>query len=190
MSVTQMIAATLILSGVALALAPGRHLQISRRVFWTGVALGIFAAVGQGAGAVLSRQAYRVAERAGEHIDGLTAAYQRIIAGLAVGILVWLISRWRGRSEVKERNGEKHLWAWVVTNALAGPAIGVACYQWALSQQPTGIVLPIVALTPLVIIPFSRYVEGERPRKRSLAGGVVAVIGVFILTGGLELLRR
>lgn len=190
MSATQIIAATLILSGVALALAPGRHLQISRKVFWTGVALGILAAIGQGAGAVLSRQAYRVAERAGEHVDGMTAAYQRIIAGLVVGVLVWFITRWNRRSEAKERRSEKYLWAWVVINALAGPAIGVACYQWALSQHGTGVVLPIVALTPLVIIPFSRYVEGERPRKRSLAGGLVAVIGVFILAGGLELFRR
>jgi drug/metabolite transporter (DMT)-like permease len=74
-------------------------------------------------------------------------------------------------------------------NAISGPALGVGCYQWALSQRPAGVVLPIVALTPLVIIPFSRYVEGERPRKRSLAGGAIAVVGVFLLAGGTELLK-
>ena len=47
--------------------------------------------------------------------------------------------------------------------------------------EKSGVVLPIVALTPLVIIPFSRYVEGERPTLRSLAGGVVAVVGVVVL---------
>jgi drug/metabolite transporter (DMT)-like permease len=46
----------------------------------------------------------------------------------------------------------------------------------------------VVALTPLVIIPFSRFVEGERPQRRSLVGGVVAVAGVFILAGGVEAL--
>ena len=66
-------------------------------------------------------------------------------------------------------------------NALAGPAIGVGCYQWALMREKSGVVLSIVALTPLVIIPFSRFVEGERPQKRSLAGGIVAVIGVVVL---------
>jgi drug/metabolite transporter (DMT)-like permease len=75
-------------------------------------------------------------------------------------------------------------------NALTGPAIGVACYQWALMKEKSGVVLPIVALTPLVIIPFSRFVEGERPRKRSLFGGVIAVAGVFILTGGAEMLKK
>jgi drug/metabolite transporter (DMT)-like permease len=70
---------------------------------------------------------------------------------------------------------------WIIANALSGPAIGVGCYQWALMQEKSGVVLPIVALTPLVIIPFSRYVEGERPTKRSLVGGLVAVAGVVLL---------
>ena len=190
MSGTQMIAATLILSGVALALAPGRHLQISRGVFWAGVMFGLFAAIGQGLGAVLSRQAYRIAERAGENVDGLTAAYQRILAGLAVAFIVWMIVKWRVKADAKKSNERGRIWPWVFANALCGPAMGVGCFQWALSQRSTGVVLPIVALTPLVIIPFSRYVEGERPRKRSLAGGVIAVIGVFVLAGGIQLLEQ
>src|SRR6185295_3446348 len=89
-----------------------------------------------------------------------------------------------------ESSGRGAIWLWISINALSGPALGVGCYQWALSLRGTGIVLPIVALTPLVIIPFSRYVEGEKPRKRSLAGGAVAVAGVFILAGGLQLFSR
>jgi len=42
-------------------------------------------------------------------------------------------------------------------------------------------VLPIVAITPLVIIPFSTYLEGERPTVRSLVGGVIAVAGAVAL---------
>jgi drug/metabolite transporter (DMT)-like permease len=190
MSGTQMIAAALILSGVALALAPGGHLQISPRTFWTGVTLGVFAAIGQAFGAVLSRQAYRIAGRAGEHIDGLTAAYQRILAGVAVAVIVWTIARRTGKTDAKEQRDRSRIWPWVFVNALTGPALGVGCYQWALSQRGTGVVLPIVALTPLVIIPFSRYVEGERPRKRSLVGGAIAVIGVFILAGGPKLFKH
>jgi drug/metabolite transporter (DMT)-like permease len=56
-------------------------------------------------------------------------------------------------------------------------------------QEKSGVVLPIVALTPLVIIPFSRFVEGERPSKRSLLGGVIAVIGVIVLADGIPMVR-
>ncbi len=190
MTSTQMIAGFLILCGVALALAPGRHLRISRSVFWIGVAGGIFAAFGQGLGAVMSRQAYRIAERAGEHVDGLTAAYQRILAGLAVAFAFWIVVRARNKEAKADIKEPQNLWLWVVMNGLSGPALGVGCYQWALSERPAGVVLPIVALTPLVIIPFSRYVEGEQLRKRSLAGGAIAVIGVFLLAGGAELLAH
>ena len=80
----------------------------------------------------------------------------------------------------------KSIWPWIIANALSGPALGVGCYQWALMQEKSGVVLPIVALTPLVIIPFSLYVEGEHPRKRSLLGGLVAVAGVVVLRMGIK----
>src|SRR5438093_4572679 len=72
-------------------------------------------------------------------------------------------------------------WPWVLLNGLAGPALGVSCFQWALKTTPTGVVLPIVAITPLVIIPFSYHLEGERPTRRSLAGGALAVLAAAAL---------
>jgi drug/metabolite transporter (DMT)-like permease len=59
--------------------------------------------------------------------------------------------------------------------ALFGPVVGVACYQWALATAPSGIVLPIVALCPVVILPLSYFWEGDRPHPRSYVGGAVAV---------------
>jgi drug/metabolite transporter (DMT)-like permease len=182
MSRMEILGAVLILSGVALALAPGKHLD-------------------KAMGAVLSSHASRLDARAGTPVDGLTAAYQRILAGLVVAAVFWLVVKLQDKSaERTSRNGDSirssrflppaPLWPWVVVNALSGPAIGVGCYQWALMKEKSGVVLPIVALTPLVIIPFSRYIEGERPRKRSLLGGVIAVAGVFILTGGMAAVRR
>ena len=75
-----------------------------------------------------------------------------------------------------------HRFLWILANALCGPVIGVSCYQWALATTPSGLVLPIVATTPLVIIPFSYLLERERPSRRSLAGGAIAVAGAVALT--------
>ena len=74
----------------------------------------------------------------------------------------------------------------MVANGVTGPVLGVSCYQWALKNFPTGVVLPIVAITPIVVIPFSFVMEGERPTPRSLAGGVIAVLGV----AGLALVTK
>ena len=129
-------------------------------------------------------------------MDGLTAAYQRILAGLAVALVFWLGLKFRrsglnGRTFISQFSlPPAGLRPWILANALAGPALGVGCYQWALMTEKSGVVLPIVALTPLVIIPFSRFVEGERPTRRSLMGGVIAVAGVFILADGMQLLKK
>jgi drug/metabolite transporter (DMT)-like permease len=74
------------------------------------------------------------------------------------------------------------IWLWVLFNALAGPTIGVGCYQWALATTGSGLVLPIVATTPIVVIPFAYLLDGDRPGPRSIVGGLIAVAGAIGLT--------
>ena len=196
--------------GVFAALAPDTRVTIGARTWSTGILLGVIAAFGQGSGAVLTRKAFDVARQAGQHIDGGTAAYQRILGGLLLTVIVLLIHHWHksrvegvGLPNAKQSVGDpvppsnrgqdardtlagtgrpwRRAWPWVVANALAGPALGVACYQWALAVAPTGIVLAIVATTPLVVIPLTMILDGERPTIRSLAGGAVAVLGAAAL---------
>jgi drug/metabolite transporter (DMT)-like permease len=182
-----------ILAGVAVALAPARREGPVQPGLVAGWLFGGVAAFCQGAGAVLSRKAFALASQAGDPIDGVTAAYQRILGGLAFGAVFLLASKrhalWtRLRGAIAE-NGHAHSrsssWRkalpWMLASGLAGPTLGVSCYQWALKTTPTGVVLPIVAITPLVIIPFSYRLEGERPTKRSLAGGALAVAGALAL---------
>jgi drug/metabolite transporter (DMT)-like permease len=179
----------IILLGVALALAPSGHLALTPAQRRVGTAFGILAALGQGGGAVLSRKAYQVAALANEPIDGITAAYQRIIGGvLLAGIFLLIVKRGFVRAAIHGASSDqelspkwKSLWYWILFNALAGPALGVSFFQWALKTAPTGVVLPIVAITPIVVIPFARVMEGERPGIRSLIGGMIAVIGAVIL---------
>jgi drug/metabolite transporter (DMT)-like permease len=168
-----------ILAGVALALAP-THKEPRGPGYGLGIVCGVMAAMGQAGGAVISRKAYAVAQRAGEQVDGGTAAYERIIAGLVVGAIVFLAfkifgARWNHTPKPVADAKNSIPWIWIFCNSLAGPVLGVACYQWALSTTPTAIVLPIVATTPLVIIPFTHLFEGERPGLRSILGGIIAV---------------
>jgi drug/metabolite transporter (DMT)-like permease len=191
----EIVSAIVILCGVSVALLPKDNPHIPPARMAAGIVAGLIAAFCQGYGAVLSRKAFEVAGGAGESIDGMTAAYQRTLGGILVTAVCLLVvkrrhvvrrfsGQWR---ETKEERREKaalwrSAWGWVTVNGVAGPALGVSCFQWALKTTPTGIVLPIVALTPVVIIPFARYLEGERPTRRSLAGVVVAVAGAVALT--------
>jgi drug/metabolite transporter (DMT)-like permease len=196
-NVVQIGCAAIILGGLVVALAPERAATDTERRWGSGILFAVVAAMGQGGGAVVSRKAYAVAEASGFKLagvaGGLNATYQRILAGLSISAVTVLFVRRSsvfahfGRLTSKpvtvvSRNQWSRVWPWLIINGLAGPTCGVACYQWALQDNASGVVLPIVALTPLVVVPFARYLEGEKPTLRSLVGGAIAVSGVVLMT--------
>lgn len=197
--------AATILAGLAVALIPGKSAQPSERRWLSGVLFALIAAMGQGGGAVISRKAYAVAEATDFQLTGvaggLNATYQRILAGLAIAAVGVLLARrhavfahfgrlYNRPAEVTSGTRWRQAWPWILLNGLAGPTLGVACYQLALQGNKAGVVLPVVALTPLVVVPFARYLEGEKPTRRSLAGGIIAVAGVVLLTQADRLYER
>jgi len=182
---SQMLCGAVILGGVALALAPGHSRQGRLGVTWQGVLFGILAALGQAGGAVISRKAYAVAGAL--PIDGLTAAYQRMLGGIPTALVFYAllyVSKKSGPKPPAQIPQARSRWSglWIPVNALFGPVLGVGCYQWALSGTPTGIVLPIVATTPVLAIPIAWALDGDRPGLRSIAGGIIAVAGAAALT--------
>ena len=123
-------------------------------------------------------RAHALSAAGGYPVDGGTAAFQRILGGLLVVTLVFVFSppgptvtppRWKEASP------------WILANALIGAVVGVSLYQRALATTPSAVVLPIVSLTPLIVVPFAFFIEHERPGIRSLVGGVLAVVAAALL---------
>ncbi len=178
-----------ILGGVALAIMPSQSSPPRVRVRPIGFLFGFIAACGQGFGALVSRKAVDVADAAGETVRtatfGLTAAYQRILAGLVFVLLWFFVLRLLGRLTAPpavDAATRRQAPLWMLVNGLAGPVLGVGCYQWALATTPSGIVLPIAATAPLLAMPFAYWFEGDRPSRRAILGGIVAVAGCIALT--------
>lgn len=180
----------LILAAVALAVSPSRSNPPRVKIRPIGFVFGFIAACGQGFGALVSRKGVNVADAANEVTQnatfGLTAAYQRILAGL-VFIVIWfallrllnqLPAAPTGVTPEQRRSGAK----WMIANGLAGPVLGVGCYQWALATTPSGIVLPIAATAPLLSMPIAYWLEGDRPSRRAIVGGIIAVGACIALT--------
>lgn len=166
----------LILVGVIIALAPdSKEEPADRGRYLTGILLGFLAATGQALGAVLSRKAYQVTALAHWEVDGGTAAYERMLGGILLTVLIFVFAR-KGR--LPEGTWKKAR-PWFVLNALTGPTLGVAAYQWALATTHTGIVLPIVAMSPVATIPMAYWITGECPGWRSIVGGLIAVAGAI-----------
>lgn len=181
LSFQQMFFGAMILMGVAIAIAPEKaSTPAIRNRFISGTLLGIGAAIGQALGAVISRKAYHVAASVDWFIDGGTAAYERMLGGIVLTLAVFLCAPRTPRSSAIWRTASP----WIVLNALTGPTLGVAAYQWALATTQTGVVLAIVAMSPVATIPLAYWVSGERPSPRSILGGLVAVAAAIGLNLG------
>jgi drug/metabolite transporter (DMT)-like permease len=177
-----------ILTGVAIALAPGEHLSLPPRIWKIGIAACVCAAIGGALGAVLIRKAYAVSHALGVYPDAGTTGYQRVLGGILIPTFILLAVKWRsalnhgGLWEKKTRQVslEKwgRIWPWVLANSLAGQTLGVTCMQWALKTTPTGIVTAIIATTPVILLPMTRITDGEKIGVRSLVGSLIAVGGV------------
>ncbi|MCB1077579.1 MAG: DMT family transporter [Verrucomicrobiae bacterium] len=182
-------AAFVILTGVALALWPSRERVRSAELqgrFSVGVLSAIVAGFGQGTGAVISRKANEVEHAIGVDVNGISEAGQRVIAGVLVAwITAWVWNRIHPGRLPSEISGAKRrgvTFAWLLMAALCGPVIGVSCFQQALaSMENSGLVLAVVAITPIVLMPMAWLVEKDRPTRLSLIGGILAVGGVILI---------
>lgn len=179
----------IILSGIALALAPGDHAKIPARQLWSGISFTVLAGLFSAFGAILSRKAYFVLRDSGEHLDPGTTGFQRMFGGFFIPAIILLAAKWKsagahgGLLEEKtfhiSREKWKRIWPWVLGNSLAGQTLGVTCVQWALERTPASIVMTVVATTPLILLPMTRIVNHEKIRIRSLLGATMAVAGVI-----------
>ena len=188
---TQIFWGLFILAGVALALMPSKASPPKVAIKPIGFLFGLIAATGQGLGALVSRKGGLIADAAGEATHnatfGLNAAYQRILAGLIFASLWFLALRLLKRQPTAPAAPTAPTPAplnlrLIFTNGLIGPVLGVGCYQWALATAPSGLVLPIVATTPLFAIPIAWWLEGDKPSRRTILGSLVAVGGCIALT--------
>lgn len=186
-TVAESLAGWMILAGVALALTPGQadppHPEPPGRR-WTGALLGLVAALGQAGGQVVSKHGFQVAQAAHAPADPVTVTYQRILPGVTVALGWFLLSRrtvpTTGAGPLRSPSSGP-AWPGVLVNALSGPTLGVACFQWATKVADTARVLSITALTPLCVMAFAYLLDHERPSRRGMAGGVLAVLGVVLL---------
>jgi drug/metabolite transporter (DMT)-like permease len=180
-----------ILAGVGIALTPGEHLKLGRRDLAVGTIAAVLAAIGGAGGAVLSRKGYAIVHASGESIDGISAGFQRVLGGLFLSAVCLLIVKrrelriqapapWRLVLEISKKKW-RGVWFWILLNSLAGQTLGVSCMLWALETTPTGLVLAIIAMSPIAVMPIAYVVDGERPTTRSLLGAALAVTGVIAL---------
>ncbi len=147
------------------AAVPVRHLA-------SGLVLAVTSAVAQALGMVLSRQGIG-------NYDAVSATYIRVLAALPVYILlITVMRRWPA---LKAALSDGRAMATVVAGTIVGPVLGVSLCMVALRHSPAGVVTTLVSTMPVLVLPFTVFIYGERVSRRAVAGALLSVLGVALM---------
>ena len=153
----------------------------SKAVRTRGLILGVLAAAAQGFGVVLAKEGM-----VGGDIEPLAAQLVRMTAGAAVLGLAWIAIGPRSwlvgsrRDDGPPRVGRGAVLG-ILGGTILGPVVGVWLSLIAVRRLDAGVASTLMAMSPVLVLPFSRLLERERLGWRAILGAAVAVAGVAIL---------
>lgn len=182
----EMLFAGMILAGVICGISRPPLAGVPRRTKMIGSAFALCAACFQAVSFNLSKKAFLLLEQTGGQIDHFTAAYQRLLGGAVIALVLYITGQiLRGTTLPPHppfRSNPIPTPLWVFCNALFGPVLGVTCMLWAirLVDNP-GMVQAVAATATLLTVPLAYLLEGARPGPRYYLGCGLALTGLFFL---------
>lgn len=141
----------------------------------SGLAFALLAAIGQGAGLVFAKMAFREGA-----VNGFVATAVRIVASLAVLLPVALMTR-RFTSPVRLFREQRRAFWLTALGSILGPFLGISFSLIAVEHTSVGIAATIMALVPVLMLPLVRFIYKEHLGWRAILGASVAVAGVAVL---------
>ena len=167
----------LTVGGIAWVVSEGEQGQEnsveSRRQYGLGVLFGLGGATGQALGLVLAKQGLVGG------FPSLSATLMRML--VATGVL-WLITLVRGQAgETWEALKDRKALRSVIGGSLTGPFLGVWLSMVAVQRAHVGIASTLMAMSPVMLIPLTHWIYGERISPRSAVGTAVALAGAAII---------
>lgn len=170
-----MLVTTAGVASVALGRAPeqAQHTAAERR---KGLWFGLAAALCQALGMVSAKQGLVTG------VSALDAQTMRMYAGAASVIPLALFVRHAGLSAPAQPT--RRALAILGLGVVSGPLLGVYFSMLAVEKVPVGVAATLIGLVPVLILPASRIIDGERISTRALVGAIIAVLGIAILAMG------
>lgn len=175
LSLTQMLAASVIVAGIALVISarPSDETSASRKQIVIGVLFALGTVGTQSMRYILSKQAL------GGEFPALSANVVQILAAtIAVWLAALLGGGWKKDLDIF---GNRKAALSMIGGAIAGPFIGVTLSMVALANAQIGIASTLMALPPVLLLTYSHFVLKKKATPRAIAGTALAVGGVACL---------
>ncbi|OYT43171.1 hypothetical protein B6U90_07205 [Thermoplasmatales archaeon ex4484_6] len=163
----------LTLTGIVIVVAERREDRSPFRITFGGLALAVGGMLGQAVQLLLAKDAMMFMRSSS---PPMTATLIRILWGTAAIWIASMIIR-RKTGTVKALSDRRFL-IFIGLATIIGPVLGIWASFVALNSVDIGIASTLMSLSPLMIIPISWKVFGERITPRAVIGTVIALIGV------------
>jgi len=138
-----------------------------------GVLLALCGALGQATGMVVAKRGL---------VGGFPALSATVMRMMTAAALIWLVAVLRGQAGVSlGALRDRRATLSIAAGAFAGPFVGVWLSLFAVREAPVGIASALMALSPIMLIPFDHWVLGEAISWRSVAGTLVALGGAAMI---------
>lgn len=136
-----------------------------------GILLAFAGAIGQAGGLVMSKYGM-------QDYNAFGSSQIRVLAGI-IGFAI-LYTFWKKWSNVINGLKDRQAMGLLSIGAVFGPFLGVSFSLLAVHYANTGVASTIMAITPVLIIPFSVLIFKEKLKVKEIVGAFLAVSGVAV----------
>jgi drug/metabolite transporter (DMT)-like permease len=145
-----------------------------RRQYILGVLYAIGGAIGQAGGLVLAKKGLA---------DNFPSISGVIIRMLTAMIFMWVLTLLMGqiKQTLQKVYNNSKLIIQIASGTVIGPFLGVWLSQIAVQRSYVGIASTLMALTPIVVLPISKFYYREKISVTAVIGTVIALVGVGVI---------
>jgi drug/metabolite transporter (DMT)-like permease len=152
----------------------GNGTHHERHQYILGVLCAIGGAIGQAGGLVLAKKGLA------DNFPSISGVAIRMLTAM---LFIWAITLLMGqaRQTLQKVTNNSKLVLKIAGGTVIGPFLGVWLSQIAVQRSYVGIASTLMAMTPIFILPISKYYFREKISYRAVVGTVIALVGVGII---------
>lgn len=168
------------LGGIAMSILSRKDGSTKIKLPTKGILLGIGAGVGQGIGLVLSKYGmdFYYAKCGESMIIPFAAGQIRMIVG-SIAFTTVLLIQGNGKEAVPAFTNHKISLS-ILGGTVFGPLIGVSFSLLAVRYTASGIASTLMALTPIIILPYAAWHQKQKVTILEILGAVISVTGASL----------
>lgn len=151
-----------------------RETAHEKKRFFLGILCAIGGAVGQAGGLILAKKGLA------DNFPSISGVMIRMLIAM---IFIWIITIFMGQAKqsiVKVFSSSKTILN-ITGGSVVGPFLGVWLSQIAVQMTYVGVASTLMALTPIIMLPISKWYYKEDVSYRAIIGTTIALAGVVTI---------